>query len=65
MNKLNLLAGVAAGLSLAAAMPAAAQSIDYGSLQEMFNEPVTTSATGSPQRPELRRRPVGHRRPRL
>ena len=50
MNKLNLLAGVAAGLSLAAAMPAAAQSIDYGSLQEMFNEPVTTSATGSPQR---------------
>ncbi|MCI3135433.1 TonB-dependent receptor plug domain-containing protein, partial [Phenylobacterium aquaticum] len=32
------------------ALPAAAQSVDYGSLQELFNEPVTTSATGSPQR---------------
>jgi outer membrane receptor for ferrienterochelin and colicins len=50
MNKTHLLAGVAAGLSLAAALPAAAQSIDYGSLQQLFNEPVTTSATGSPQR---------------
>jgi outer membrane receptor for ferrienterochelin and colicins len=50
MNKKHLLAGVAAGLSLASALPAAAQSIDYGSLQAMFNEPVTTSATGSPQR---------------
>lgn len=27
-----------------------AQSIDYGSLQELFGEPVTTSATGTPQR---------------
>ncbi|WP_304163845.1 TonB-dependent siderophore receptor [Phenylobacterium aquaticum] len=50
MKKNFLLASVAAGLSLAAALPAAAQSIDYGSLQELFNEPVTTSATGSPQR---------------
>jgi outer membrane receptor for ferrienterochelin and colicins len=50
MNKKHLLAGVAAGLSLAAALPAAAQSVDYGALQEVFNEPVTTSATGSPQR---------------
>jgi iron complex outermembrane receptor protein len=36
--------------SLAAASAAHAQSIDYGSLEKMFNEPVTTSATGSPQR---------------
>lgn len=27
-----------------------AQSIDYGSLEMMFGEPVTTSATGAPQR---------------
>jgi len=27
-----------------------AQSIDYGSLEQLFGEPVTTSATGSPQR---------------
>jgi outer membrane receptor for ferrienterochelin and colicins len=29
---------------------AAAQSIDYGALEELFGEPVTTSVTGSPQR---------------
>ncbi|MFM2042433.1 MAG: hypothetical protein RLY86_1009 [Pseudomonadota bacterium] len=29
---------------------ARAQSLDYGTLQEMFGEPVTTSATGKPQR---------------
>lgn len=45
-----IFAGASAGLALAAAMPAAAQSIDYGSLEQLFNEPVTTSATGSPQR---------------
>ncbi|WP_374467788.1 TonB-dependent receptor plug domain-containing protein [Phenylobacterium sp.] len=49
MKKFLFAAG-AAGLALTAALPAAAQSIDYGSLQELFNEPVTTSATGSPQR---------------
>ncbi len=30
--------------------PASAQSMDYGSLQKLFDGPVTTSATGSPQR---------------
>ncbi len=40
-------AAVAAGLSAA---PATAQTIDYGALQQLFGEPVTTSATGSPQR---------------
>src|ERR1700757_2875477 len=29
---------------------AAAQSIDYGAFEELFGEPVTTSANGSPQR---------------
>lgn len=35
-----------------AAMPqgAGAQTIDYGSLEQLFGEPVTTSATGKPQR---------------
>lgn len=50
MKKSILFAGAAAGLSLAVAMPAAAQSIDYGALQDLFGEAVTTSATGSPQR---------------
>ena len=31
-------------------LPATAQSIDYGSLEMLFDEPVTTSATGAPQR---------------
>ena len=30
--------------------PLHAQSIDYGSLEQLFGEPVTTSVTGSPQR---------------
>ena len=30
--------------------PALAQAMNYGELQEMFGEPVTISATGSPQR---------------
>jgi outer membrane receptor for ferrienterochelin and colicins len=30
--------------------PSLAQTIDYGSLQTLFSEPVTTSATGQPQR---------------
>jgi outer membrane receptor for ferrienterochelin and colicins len=31
-------------------VPATAQSMDYGALEKLFNGPVTTSATGSPQR---------------
>ncbi len=38
-------------LGTIAAGPAAAQSIDYGAFEELFGEPVTTSANGSPQRP--------------
>jgi iron complex outermembrane receptor protein len=53
--KKTLLAGVSAtfALSLAATLSATgahAQSIDYGAMEQLFNEPVTTSATGSPQR---------------
>lgn len=53
--KKTLLAGVSAtfALSLAATLSASgaqAQSIDYGAMEQLFNEPVTTSATGSPQR---------------
>ncbi len=40
----------AALLPLVLATGAHAQSIDYGSLEQLFGEPVTTSATGSPQR---------------
>jgi len=49
--KKTLLAGVSATFILSMAATAAhAQSIDYGAMEQLFNEPVTTSATGSPQR---------------
>ena len=35
---------------LYAPLQASAQSINYGSLEQLFGEPVTTSATGKPQR---------------
>jgi outer membrane receptor for ferrienterochelin and colicins len=37
-------------IALCAQGVAHAQSIDYGALERLFQEPVTTSATGSPQR---------------
>jgi outer membrane receptor for ferrienterochelin and colicins len=37
-------------IGLCAQGVAHAQSIDYGALERLFQEPVTTSATGSPQR---------------
>jgi len=37
-------------LALTIAGHAQAQTIDYGSLEQLFGEPVTTSATGSPQK---------------
>ena len=43
----GLAIGAAGSFSLS---PLHAQSMDYGSLQQLFGEPVTTSATGSPQR---------------
>ena len=46
------IAGFTSIATLAAllASPARAQAIDYGALQDLFGEPVTNSATGSPQR---------------
>jgi iron complex outermembrane receptor protein len=45
--RLALAAGV---LAVAAGGRAAAQSIDYGALEQLFGEPVTLSVTGKPQR---------------
>ena len=39
-----------AGATALAAAPAGAQAIDYGAFEALFGEPVTTSATGQPQR---------------
>jgi iron complex outermembrane receptor protein len=40
----------ASASALLTATAASAQAIDYGTLQETFGEPVTTSVTGKPQR---------------
>src|SRR5215472_12276444 len=51
MNRTLL--GVAAGSAVmlaAAAAQAQTQTMDYGGLEQLFGEPVTTSVTGSPQR---------------
>jgi iron complex outermembrane receptor protein len=39
-----------AGLAVITPSAARAQSVDYGGLEQLFGEPVTTSATGKPQR---------------
>ncbi|MFT8246702.1 TonB-dependent receptor plug domain-containing protein [Roseomonas sp. BN140053] len=41
---------LAALLAARLAAPAAAQDVDRGALEELFGEPVTTSASGKPQR---------------
>lgn len=41
---------VTAMFALTSFQGAAAQTIDYGTLETLFDEPVTTSATGNPQR---------------
>ncbi|HTK36587.1 MAG TPA: TonB-dependent receptor [Caulobacteraceae bacterium] len=49
--KTRLLSAAAiAAFTLGATHAAWAQTVDYGSLEALFDEPVTTSATGSPQR---------------
>jgi iron complex outermembrane receptor protein len=40
----------AAAAALVFLVPACAKAMDYGSLEQLFNEPVTTSSTGTPQR---------------
>ena len=47
----RLLGGLAMGATAFMYLsPACAQTMNYGSLEQLFGEPVTTSATGSPQR---------------
>ncbi|TNE66181.1 MAG: hypothetical protein EP335_04310 [Alphaproteobacteria bacterium] len=48
MNKFVMTASVLLPLGLTGT--AFAQAVNYGDLQELFGEPVTTSATGKPQR---------------
>jgi len=48
-KRLAGLAGLTA-CAIVSGAPAVAQTIDYGTLEEMFGEPVTASATGKPQR---------------
>ncbi|MDF1680896.1 TonB-dependent receptor [Ponticaulis sp.] len=51
MSKFNKKSSIFALSAIAMfGLPAMAQSIDYGSLEMLFDEPVTTSATGAPQR---------------
>lgn len=51
MKKVNLLNAVSTiVMVLSFAKPVLAQQMDYGSLEGLFGEPVTTSATGKPQR---------------
>jgi iron complex outermembrane receptor protein len=40
----------ACAAALAHPLAARAQSVDYGTLEQVFGEPITTSATGKPQR---------------
>jgi iron complex outermembrane receptor protein len=47
--ELRLASCGAIALALGLAAPAHAQQVDYGALEQMFGQPVTTSATGSPQ----------------
>ena len=47
---MNRILPVTMAAALAAVGQAHAQSLDYGELQRLFGEPVTTSATGFPQR---------------
>ena len=51
MNKKSLVfVSTVALTSLLGVSVAQAQSVDYGAAEQMFGEPVTTSATGTPQR---------------
>jgi outer membrane receptor for ferrienterochelin and colicins len=49
-SSLALLWSIAAMFVALAPSTLYGQSVDYGALEQLFNEPVTTSVTGSPQR---------------
>ena len=46
----KLLIAAAAYIVICSGGPVRAQSMDYGALEQLFGEPVTTSAIGTPQR---------------
>ncbi len=48
--RISLVVAAATALLALQAGPVRAQAMNYGELQELFGEPVTISATGSPQR---------------
>ena len=50
MKKVNYLTAVSAVALVLGTFPAQAQQMDFGALESLFGEPVTTSATGKPQR---------------
>ena len=50
LRRIPVLLAFAALVAAASSGAAFAQSMDYGTLEQTFGEPVTTSATGSPQR---------------
>lgn len=50
MKKFLTFSASYAALALSTLAAAQAQSIDYSTMEELFQEPVTTSANGSPQR---------------
>lgn len=50
MKKHLLYTLVIVSATMGCSISAYAQSIDYGALQELFGEPITTNATGTPQR---------------
>ena len=50
MNKTFAATFAGAAFFVAAAGSGVAQTVDYGATEAMFGEPVTTSATGKPQR---------------
>src|SRR5882724_6237834 len=49
-RKLRALCAALSSLLAISPVTLRAQTIDYGALEQLFGEPVTTSATGSPQR---------------
>ena len=49
-SRLSLGGMLCAAALLLGALPARAQSVAHGALEDLFGEPVTTSATGKPQR---------------
>jgi iron complex outermembrane recepter protein len=49
-SSIALLGWVAAMFVALPPLPLHGQSVDYGALEQLFKEPVTTSVTGSPQR---------------